>query len=243
MSVPFPAHEHCMYHTMRLVLEDACYWANQRARGPCLCDIPSDRRFSMFGDALEYELTVTMRSAIFATNPYMRCFISNHKRPDDPDFICPFRREMDFELKTSSESDPAIRCGGRSHTRKKPCWYIIVKYDRDTFRPLSARLGWVRPEDWSRSCAWLKADCMRRFVEIYDPGHTSSKSSTRPRHGKKPGVPSKGGGPRRGARFACVAGRMRRLAVAEGAEDHGPHHVAAREADGADEREGRATLL
>ena len=43
---------------------------------------------------------------------------SMHKATD-PDFVCPFNRDCDVELKTSSERSDAIRGGGVSHPRKK----------------------------------------------------------------------------------------------------------------------------
>jgi|MDSW01.2.fsa_nt_gb hypothetical protein len=161
-------HNHPMFHKIRYMVDDAAYWARQRPRGGTLVELKSNRKYSIFGDQFEVELGELMQQPDWATDPNIRCLNTNYGCPKQPDFVCPYRPELDFELKTSAEEHGDIRCGGKSHVKKKPCYYIHVRYDRRTFRVNSVRMGWVRPEDWTPSHTWLKVSCRRKFVEIYN---------------------------------------------------------------------------
>ena len=66
------------------------------------------------------ELDLTMKSKLWNQDPGVRCLEPNSMHTaTDPDFVCPFNRDWDVELKTSSEGSDAIRGGGVSHPRKK----------------------------------------------------------------------------------------------------------------------------
>ena len=125
---------HPLFGVFKHIADDAAFWASRLARGGSLAELESNRKYSIFGDMFEVELARTMQRD-FACHPSIRCFKTNYERPDEPDFICPLNRTWDFELKTTCNSkNNDIRCGGESHTRKKPCYYVHVRYDPKTFK-------------------------------------------------------------------------------------------------------------
>ena len=162
--------KHPFYHKVPKMAPEVAHWANQRARGPPLSELDSRQKWSATGDQSEMELGGTMESPMWYQDPSIRCFHPNSKHEaTDPDFVCPFNRSWDIELKTSSERSGDIRGGGVSHPRKKSCYYIHMRLERRSHHCYSVRMGWVRPDDWTKSGKWLRAECRDRFVEIYNP--------------------------------------------------------------------------
>ena len=181
-------HKHPLYSKMPKMAPEVAYWANQRARGAPLSQLDSRQKYSASGDQSEFELGGTMESPIWNQDPSVRCFDPNSKHlATDPDFVCPFNRDWDVELKTSSEKSVKgdIRGGGASHPRKKACYYIHMRLERREHVCYSVRMGWVRPEDWCKSGKWLRAECRDRFVEIFNPMFMAADEKRRIKEEKK----------------------------------------------------------
>lgn len=179
-------HKHPLYAKLPYMAAEVAYWANQRARGVPLSDLVCRQKWSASGDQSEMELDLTMKSKLWNQDPGVRCLEPNsmHKATD-PDFVCPFNRDWDVELKTSSERSDAIRGGGVSHPRKKACYYIHMRTDRRKHTCYSVRMGWVRPEDWCKSGKWIRKECRDRFVELLNPHFMRKDEARRAENAKK----------------------------------------------------------